>query len=241
MNTKFQYTAEELKVLGNFSTINENMIVLPDKFAVINGAKKSVVGYYKFDKKYEYEPYGIFNLPEFLTLVKINGDEYELAVYDKYVEVFYPSSNSGTKYNLTPHELLPQVGEISEKFNKLNIELDFDLPAENIATLKKVANILGLERIYIQSVPDQDAVLLTAAKKHLEKAENPHVVTITDKKTNVRKNGLDVDTVLYVNVEELKILEGDYRVKISSRGISHWENQFLNVEYYIGVNTLETE
>ena len=237
---KFQYTAEELKVLSNFATINQNMIILPDKFAVINGAKKSVVGYYKFDKKYDYEPYGIFNLPEFLTLMKVYKDEYELAVHDKYVEVFYPSSNSGTKYNLTPHELLPQVGEISEKFSKLEINLDFDLPAENIVTLKHVANILGLERIYFQSVASQEIILLTAAKKHLEKAENPHVVTINDKKTNLRVNSLG-DTVLYINVDELQILEGDYRVRISSRGISHWENQFLNVEYYIGVNTLETE
>lgn len=234
---KFKYNEEELKVLKNFSTINPNMVVLPDKFAVINGAKKSVVGYYTFDTPYDYEPYGIHNLPEFLTLVQL--DDYELEVSDKYVEVSYPSSKSSTKYNLTDNEFLPEVGNISSKFEQLDVELDFDLTGEKLNTLKKVVNVLRHERIYFQTF--EDTILMTSTNKSLLHAEKPHSIVIDSKANDIRENSLPEDVILYVNVEELHVMEGDYKVKISAKGISKWENQFMDVQYFIGVNTMESE
>lgn len=236
---KFKYTPEELKILKNFGTINDNIIIQPDQFAVINGAKKSVVGFYKFENVYDHEPYGIFNLREFITLLEIDSGDYELEVHDKYVQVTYASSKSSTKYNLTPQELLPTVGSISEKFNSLQTELEFELSGENIATLKKVTNVLALERIYFQIVetPTKNVLLITATNKSLENAVNPYIITLENQKTM----GMEPTLILYVNVEELKIMEGDYDVQISAKGISRWWNKFQNVEYFIGVNTLETE
>ena len=232
---KFKYTPEELKILKNFATINDNIIIHPHQFSVINGARKSVVAFHVFENTYEHEPYGIFNLREFITLLEIDSGEYELEVHDRYVQVSYTTSKSATKYQLTDMELLPAVGSISEKYDKLDTELAFELSSEKIAILKKVTNILALERIYFQTVGDK--ILITATNKSLDDATNPYIITLD----SWSANALPEDVVLYVKVEEFKIMDGDYSVSISAKGISKWTNTFQNVDYYLGVNTLETE
>jgi len=65
---------KEIQVLKSFAGINANMIVYPDKFVAINGPKKSLVGIYYFEKPYDYETFGIFDLNEFLGLVQHSRD-----------------------------------------------------------------------------------------------------------------------------------------------------------------------
>ena len=36
-------------------------------------------------------------------------------------------------------------------------------------------------------------------------------------------------------IENLKILEGNYEVKVSSKGISHFKNKDIDLEYFIAL------
>ncbi len=227
--SQFSYTDTEIKVLKNFATINPSMIVLPDRFAVVNGLKKSVLAYYQFESEYDHDPYGIFDLDEFLTTIgSISGSQLE--VEDGVIYITNDSFKA--TYNTTPLDMLPDVKDVSRKFSKVPINLEFKFPAEKIAILKKVTSILKHERIYFDSTPD--GIRIIAAQKSLANKTNPTELMITGEL--LIQNDLPEGTVLYMNLEEFVLLDGDYHVQISEKEISKWRNEFLDVDYYIGVS-----
>lgn len=229
--TQFSYSDTEIKVLKNFASINPSMIILPDKFAVVNGLKKSVVAYYNFETPYQYNPYGIFDLDEFLTTIG-SMSECQLEVEEGIVTISDDRNNIKSRYNTSPMDMLPEVKDVTRKFEQVPIQMEFKFTSEKIAILKKVTNILKHERIYFEST--DDGIRIIAAQKSLANKTNPTELMITGEL--LIKNELDRNTVLYLNLDELNILDGDYHVKISDAQISHWHNEFLNVDYYIGVN-----
>ena len=43
------------------------------------------------------------------------------------------------------------------------------------------------------------------------------------------------DASLNFKIENLKILEGNYEVKVSAKGISHFKNKDVDLEYFIAL------
>lgn len=230
---QFQYNEDELRVLKNFATINPNIIIYPNRFVSINGPKASLVGVYDFEKSYKHEPYGIFDLNEFLSLLSQFKD-FWLEVHDKYILVGDDNSSTKVKYNLTPVDLIKSVPVDKLEFNwsEIDKEIEFTFTAENLNTLKKIRSVLASERLFLQSKPDDACIVVTAADKILEDSTNP--LTIKVQAEHIKTNDLG-DDILYLNAEELKILPGDYEVGASVKGLSFWSNQTFNVRYYIGV------
>lgn len=229
--SKFTYTAEEIRVLKNFDEINHNMIIHPDGFKVINGTKRSVVGYYNFETPYDYKEFGIFDVREFLTVLGM--ETHTLEVKDQYVEIEDLRTGATVKYNLTPLEMMPEVKDVHEKFEKLSINLEFSLSNENLVKIKKATNILKAERIYFES--RDDTIRIICAGSVLTNSINPYEVPIKDE--DIKQN--DLDGILFISVDEFLLLEGDYHVKLSEKGISQWYNEGIKVEYFVGVTKYE--
>lgn len=40
---------------------------------------------------------------------------------------------------------------------------------------------------------------------------------------------------MYFKIENLKVLEGSYAVQVSSKGISHFQNKDIDLEYFIAL------
>lgn len=238
MSKMFKYTDEEMIVLKNFAAINPNMIILPDKFTVINGLKKSVIAYYQFEKPYDYSPYGIYDLNEFRNLMD-QMDEWELHVKERYVAILDKGNNSEVKYNLTANKYLPEISErVPENFEKTSKELEFKLTAEKLSSLVKITSILNSERIYFRNDP-KGRLQMISAGVNLEESINPFEITL--QKDDIEVNNLG-DDVLYFDAKEFKILPGEYSVKIAAKGISHWHNELSpQVDYYIGIKKAEKD
>lgn len=225
---KFKYTEEEMQVLKSFASINDNMIIYPDKFVSI-GTEQSLVGIYRFEKPYDYEAFGIFDLNQFLSLIGLfKGYQLSLSKDNKSVKVI--SDTKEVKYNLTPNEMIKQkdTDKLVKNFKALDKQLDFILTSEELSTLKKINSVLKPERIYLESVEESDLVKLTATDR-LQESTNPYITSIK----NPKVNGL-YKTVMYFNMQEMKLLEGEYHVQVSTKGISRWINQPFGVVYYIG-------
>ena len=233
LNMKFRYTDTEMKVLKNFSTINPNMVVFHDKFAVIDGPNKSVVGSYKFKTPYEYDSFGIFQMDELLSIVS-QVKEHELEVNEKHVSIFDKSVDSETKYNLTPQTLLPNIDTdtLMNRFDEQEANLEFVFTAEKLNSIKKISQILKCERLFFESLKGK--IRIIAAQKSLLQSVNPHEIIINS--DDITTNNLG-DDIVFINVDEFRLLEGDYDVRLCKSGISHWHNKFVDVDYYIGLST----
>jgi hypothetical protein len=243
MTESFRYTEEESKILKNFADIHTGMVIYPDKFMVVNGLDKSLVGIYKFEKAYTYQSYGIYDLKEFLSGVNLYNSE--LTVKDKYISISNEKQGISTKYRNTPIDILPEVKDLTEKIKDLDFQIQFKLSAEKFAILRKVIQVYGVERLYFKSI-DEKTIKVVAAKKMAadnfdpEMQENSTVLILSG--DDVISSTLDESTVLYIKTDEFKCIDGDYIVKISNKGISNWHNLNIpNLQYFIGVADIKND
>ncbi len=234
----FTYTEEELKVLKNFAEINPNMIIYPDRFAIVNGSHKSVVGLYQFKEPYDYKPYGIYNLKEFL-----NGSgqftNVQFEIHDTFIAIKDSANGLTTKYGSTDIDLIQAAQNPTKKFNEVECQLEFNLPTEKMVLIKKVMQIYSSKRIYFESV-DKDTIRLITAGTDLKTSVNPTEIII--KGEDVTTSNLPEDVILYIKAEEFNLMEGDYKVKVSTKGITQWKNSLIDsLTYYIGISDIAND
>ena len=221
-STGFSFSDVEVAVLKNFAAVNPSMVISPTGLSVINTAK-SVVGFYDFNKPYSFEEFGVYEVPEFLSVLGAL-DNPVVEVNEKYLIV--KSGDQKTRYFTTAKDLLPKVPSVAAKFDKVECELDFTLTADKLAALFKMAPIIKADWLFLES--DGKKIRLTVGKE-LNTSSNTFDVTIT---SDIKAN--DLKSPIKVPLSDLKVLPGGYDVKISSAGISRWSSDVGPV-YYIGV------
>ncbi len=108
-------------------------------------------------------------------------------------------------------------------------EVNFELNGSDLSKMKRAAAVIG--------APDMV----------LEKQMVVHLLTVKDKKNDTANNySSDIKTdgdgeyQFFFKVENLKLFDGDYDVKISSKNISHFKNKNSDVEYWIALEPEST-
>ena len=104
-------------------------------------------------------------------------------------------------------------------------EISFTLNGEDLNKLKRAAGVI--------QAPDLV----------LEKKDVGVFLTVKDKKNDTANTfSLDVDTVedgsdfkFFFKVENLKVMDGNYDVEISSKNISHLASTNKDVEYWVAL------
>lgn len=220
MSQQFMFSTSELKILGNFGSINQSIVINPDKIEVIN-VGSSVIAKYPYDNAYDFEAFGIYEISDFLGILNVLSKP-NIEVKDSYLNII-GSNNDKVRYFTTAKELIPKVPSIEEKFSKMNCELQFALPADKLAYIMKMASILKAKFIFFETVNDK---ILVTVGDDLDSSANNYELFIEDGITNNK-----LDKPVKISIEDFKILAGEYEVKISKK-ISCWTN-LNNVVYYI--------
>lgn len=237
--SEFSFKETEQKILANFATINSNIVVQPTKFSIVNGASASLIAYYVLEQPYEFEPFGIYDLGNFLRVVD-SMDPCVLELLGNYISIRNKAETSEVKYNLTDTDTLPTVKEVGTGFAKQPITLKFSFSADRIAALKRMDNILKFERYYFEN--RGGTLRVTGTDGTLTEATNPWNIDIP--KSDIEVNNLDGE--LYIRKNDFKLFDGSYDVTFCVRDanetsagfvISGWENTLVTrLSYYIGGN-----
>lgn len=219
------FTETELHILSNFAKINPSQIIKPSGL----GAKElsnSIIGTYEFENEYDFEPFGIYEVPMFLQAIN-TFDNPEMEI--KGDRIVIKEGNSKVQFFTTPLDLIKnsEVPDIAPKFDKLDCELDFDLSSDKLATIFKTASVFKAKYLYLES--DGDDVRLTVSTDAPGTSGNSFDIAVRD---NIRSNNLG-GTILKIPLSELRIISGDYSIKASTKKISKW-TCFNDVVYYVG-------
>ena len=206
-------------ILKNFSEINKNILVKPGKRLQTISTLKNILAEADIDNKFEQE-FAIYDLPEFLRAIelftksdiKFNGSS-NLVISDT-------NSKSSIKYFFADKSVIvsPTKGiSMPDKF------VTFTLKNNSLADLHKGILTLNLPDIAIKGDGNNITILATDKKN---KSSNNYSVVIgtTDKKF-----------VAYFKAENLKIIDGDYDIAISSKRISHFVNRTKPIQYWIAL------
>ena len=106
-----------------------------------------------------------------------------------------------------------------------NPEITFDLTAQGLNEVVKATAILQLDKINVVSSNGDVSVVVADPK-------NP-----SSNKFSLKVNGTSTaDLAMAFAAENLKVIAGDYKVNISSNGISSFKNEKLNLEYFVAAD-----
>lgn len=215
-----QISKQTLDILKNFSEINNGILVKPGSNLETISSVKNILAKADISETFETQ-FAIYDLPEFLNLA--SGEIFLGAEYT-FGEDSVSISNGGAKsryFYADPSTVVSPQKDI----NFPNPEITFTLTQKNIDTVKSMSGILGKFDLAVKSA-DTDIILSIQDKKDV--GSNTFNLIVGD---NVEAQTF----VLYFKVENLKLIKGDYTVRISSQGISHFTHDSLPIEYWIAL------
>lgn len=211
---------QTIELFKNFSTINSNLLLKAgNKIGTISGPKNIMAS--QTIAETIPSDFGIYELNEFLGALSLFNDP-ELEFTDKYVMI--AEGNNHIKYyaaeaaNLT----VPQKEIVFP-----DAEINFRLTSNTLDLIKRTSGVL--------SAPDLAIV-----------GDGSKIVATVCQKKNATANSYDVDLgatdktfTVYLKVENLKMIPGEYNVSISSKRISRFAGT-NDLVYYVAVEADST-
>ena len=211
---------ETKEVLKNYSSINANLLVNAGNSISTMSQMKNIVSKATLPDTFESE-FAIYDLNEFLSAMSLFDDP-ELDFGDSSVKI----SQGGQSLNYFYSD--PTVVTTPKS--------DITMPdPDAVFTLKQSVFNQVLKASSVLGVPDMVLDVNETGQMNLR---------VSDRK-NDTSNSFSVEVgeggtpnqKFFFKVENLKLLSGDYEVKVSSKGISNFKNVNKDVEYFIALET----
>ena len=208
---------ETLDILRNFSSINSGITVKAGNELVTVSAMKNIFAKAVVDESFE-KDHSIYGLSEYLGAVSL----FDRPNFDFNAEKVTVSEgdNSVTYYYADPQMVISPTKEITMP----EPEVSFDLDKDVLDSLLKASSVLSLPDMVLSS--DGQSVVLTVKDK---KNSTSNVFS----KTVAQGNGSTFE--MFLRMENMKMIPGDYTVFVSSKGIAHFTNRNVAVEYFIAL------
>ena len=212
-------------VLKNFATINQNLVIKEGSELLTMSSMKNIVAKATVEENFPKE-IAIYDLNEFLASLSIfkspvlEFEEQHLTIKEedqphKKLTYFYSDPSvvqSPTKTITMPSE-----------------EVKFHLDMNKLLEMNRAAGVIGSPDMVLQKSSGSSSLLVKDKKND----------TANNYSSDISTDG-DGEYKFFFKVENLKLFDGDYDVKISSKNISHFKNDKSSIEYWIALEPEST-
>tara|TARA_Y100001949_G_scaffold162184_1_gene155085 strand:+ start:593 stop:1267 length:675 start_codon:yes stop_codon:yes gene_type:complete len=218
-------SSDTLSVLQNFAIINNGIQVKAGSHLKTISPNKTLLALATVSETFE-EPFCIYDLSQFLGTLSL-FDSPELEFGENAVEISEGATHLKYVY-ADPNTIVT----VPDKRLECDGDVEFDLPQKDLDRLQKAANILGLPNLVI-TVDDAEEYLVAVATDVKNSTSNNFKVKLTG---NAPSGG---SFKMVLKFDNLKLIPDDYHVRISAKGISHFDGH--KVEYFVAVEQNESE
>jgi|SRR5210317_1643041 hypothetical protein len=215
-----------MQVLKNYAAINPNIVISQGKELKTVSVARTVFSKTTLDEEFP-SGFGIYDLNEFLNVLNL-VDRPNLKFDKDYVVVGDATGRSKVKYFFSDPEMLTSP---SKDIVMPECEVNFVLDTRTLSSLKSAAAALGHSEISI--TPANGAVCLSVLDSK-DATSNVFSVDVDGS----YEEGVNFNFVL--NVNNLKIVNEDFDVGISSRLISQFKSKQSDIEYFIALEKTST-
>jgi len=211
---------DTLSVLRNFSSINPNVVLKPGQEVKTISEAKNILAVADIVEDFPTEM-GIYDLNEFLSVVNLVNDP-QLNFGDNHVDVV--GGNSKVKYFFSDSSILttPQ-----KDITMPDCEVTVSFTDDILSQIRKAASALGHSEMSISATEDGVNIKVFDSKDSSANIYNIQLANDAGYKEGQFE--------FVININNLKLLDGDYEVNISSKLISEWKNTTKPVRYYIAL------
>jgi hypothetical protein len=208
-----------LDILKNFADINPNLVVkCGEPLSTISEAK-NIMASAEITEVFT-SGFGIYDLNEFISMFNLMSDP-DLTFNDSSVQ--FASGRSRATYRFADPSVLTTP---KSKITMPGADLTVTISSDILTQIRKAAGVLKHSIVSIQG--DKGTVTLSVVDPK-NSAANTFSVVIDE--SNPQTNSFDLQFL----ISNLKVIPGDYTVKISSKLISHWTHAAAPVNYYIAL------
>lgn len=218
------FTMQSLK---NFASINPNLVIRGGNTIMTMSEAKNVLAMATVAEDFPRE-FGIYDLNEFLSVVNL-FDTSNLKFEDSHMIVSDASGRSKIKYFYSDIEMLTSP---TKPIAMPSPEVTFVLDQGTLNNLKRAASALGHNEVSITG------------------ANNVITLTVVDSENSTSNSySIDVDGEyssdnfnFILNINNLRMIPGDYKVEISSKLISQFTNMSddQNLVYWVALEKTST-
>jgi hypothetical protein len=215
-------TEKTLQVLKNYSNINRNILIKEGNVLKTISEALNVFASAEVDMTFP-RTFGIYDLNEFLNVISL-ADSPRLTFENEHVLITDGTGRSKIKYFYAAQDTITCPKKDPTMPSDANIS--FVLDSETLSRIKRAASVLGHTEL---SVSVDNGLLNLSVIDSSDKTSNVFSIYVDGTFT-------DSDFELVFNISNLKMIDGDYDVKISDqRFISHFVNRDNGVQYWVAL------
>ena len=213
-------STKTLDVLKNFSEINQSILINKGKKLKTVSALKNILAHAEVEESFP-QDFAIYQLNEFIGVLTTMSNP-DLTFHDKYVMLSQENGACTKYFYAEPSVVISPEKDIIMPSEDIN----FTLLEKQYNDLLKMSSILQLNDICLKGCSKSDKIFLAVTNKKND-TSNDYSVQVGEGVTEPFK--------MYFKTENLKMVAGDYNVHISSKGISHFENMTIKLDYWIAL------
>ena len=217
-------STETLEVLKNFASINPNLVVKAGEPLSTIAEAKNVFAKATIPETFKSD-FGIYDLNEFINVVNLVGDP-TLEFSDE--SVLLKNGRSKASYRFADANILTAP---TSQINMPDTDVSVTVTADQLSQVRKAAAVLGHSVVSI--VGKKGNISLSVTDNKNSSANTFDMVVDED---NDCKSEFDFQFL----ISNIRVINGDYSVDVSSKFISRWANTAAPIEYYIALEKSST-
>ena len=230
--SKVTLSKKTLDVLKNFSTINSSIVFRKGSTVRTISNAENILAKFTGEEVFPSD-FAIYDLSQFLSGISLFNDPQLEFTSNDFVSI--RGGRTSAKYYFSDPEItLKSAPEKNVKFPGADIQ--FILSFEDLVSLRRASTVYGLPDLTIQSEEGLDTIKLILRDKEND-TSNTYDITLAGCCTGTYS--------LDVKIDNIRVLPGDYDIKVSKALISEWvnvtkkSNTFkianVNLTYYIAL------
>ena len=211
---------ETLTVLKNFGAINQGIMFKKGKTLKTVSSHKNILAEVNIAEEIPAD-FGVYDLNNFLSVVSLHKEDPSFEFDPHHVIINGNKGRSKIKYRFCEPAMIVLPPE--KQLTMPDSDISFELSSEDFEWIMRAANVLSSPNIAVES-----------------DGEKVNIVTLDVQNDSAHTESLEIGTgnqskyrMIFKTENISKILPGSYEVKISSKGISHFKNKNLPLQYWI--------
>jgi hypothetical protein len=220
---------DTLAILKNFAGINSNIVLKPGSVIKTMAEAKNVLAKATVSETFPDQDVGIYDLNEFLGVAGM-FDSPDFKFADDMNSVAIVEGKRSVKYFFSDTSILTFP---TKDISMPKAEVTFSLSQDDLNALRKAASTLGVTDVVIFGEEGSDEAFV--------KVSDVKDATSNSFKIELADVSRRADPFSFVfNIGNFKLISGDYVVSVSSKLISHFKHQSMDLEYWIALEKNST-